>query len=40
LFGAALKSNPHTPMENLIVGAICLLLIIYLLATIVRPEKF
>jgi len=27
-------------MENLIVGVISLLLIIYLLATIIRPEKF
>ncbi|MBV8900240.1 MAG: K(+)-transporting ATPase subunit F [Verrucomicrobia bacterium] len=27
-------------MENLIVGLISLLLIIYLLATIIRPEKF
>jgi K+-transporting ATPase KdpF subunit len=30
----------RTPMENLIVGVIALLLIIYLLATIIRPEKF
>jgi K+-transporting ATPase KdpF subunit len=32
--------NPPTRMENLIVGVISLLLIIYLLATIIRPEKF
>jgi K+-transporting ATPase KdpF subunit len=40
LFGAAPKSNPHTLMENLIVGVVSVLLIVYLLATIIRPEKF
>ncbi|MBV9999855.1 MAG: potassium-transporting ATPase subunit F [Verrucomicrobia bacterium] len=30
----------HSFMENFIVGFISILLIIYLLATIIRPEKF
>ncbi|MBV9489796.1 MAG: potassium-transporting ATPase subunit F [Verrucomicrobia bacterium] len=40
LSGAAPKSNSHYRMENLIVGIVSALLIIYLLATIIRPEKF
>jgi K+-transporting ATPase KdpF subunit len=39
--GRAKKSNPlTTTMENIIIGIISLGLIVYLLFTIVRPEKF
>jgi K+-transporting ATPase KdpF subunit len=34
------RSNLITDMENIIVGIIALGLIVYLLLTIIRPEKF
>jgi K+-transporting ATPase KdpF subunit len=34
------KSKPLTPMENIIAGLVALGLIVYLIVTIIRPEKF
>jgi len=34
------KKCERTPMENLIVGIVALLLFIYLLVAMIRPEKF
>ena len=40
MFGPAKNFNVLTFMENIIVGAVALLLFIYLLVAMVRPEKF
>jgi K+-transporting ATPase KdpF subunit len=37
---AAERSNPIIAMENLIAGSIAVALIVYLIVTILRPEKF